>query len=72
MPLKQSIQVYKYIVLIGDPLKLFIENKEIDRIVAGGKNESFKFVRIHLDENLTWNHHLRAVKTKHLAQHYQI
>ena len=51
-------------VLVCDSLKLFIENKEIDRIGAGCKNESFKFVGIHLDENLTWNHHLKAVKNK--------
>ena len=29
---------------------------------SGCKNESFKFVGIHLDENLTWNHHVKAVK----------
>ena len=51
-------------VLVCDSLKLLIENKEIDRIGAGCKNESFKFVRIHIDESLTWNHHLRAVKNK--------
>jgi len=28
-------------------------NKEIDRLGAGCKNESFNFVGIHLDENLT-------------------
>ena len=42
--------------------KLFIENKEIDRIGAGGKNESFKFVGIQLNENL--NHHLKAFRNK--------
>ena len=30
----------------------------------GCKNESFKFVGVHLDENLNWNHHLKAVKNK--------
>ena len=48
-------------VLVCDSLKLFIKIKEIDRIGAGCKNESFKFVGIHLDENLTWNHHLSSV-----------
>ena len=28
------------------------------------KNESFKFVDVHLDENLNWNHHLKSVKNK--------
>ena len=53
MPLKQSIY-----------FKLFMGNKEIDRLGAGCKNESFKFVGIHLDENLTWNHHGKAFKNK--------
>ena len=74
MPLKQSIYFSeRKKVLVGDSIKLFIENKEIDKIGAGCINESFKLVGIHLDENLTWNHHVKAVKkTKHLAQclHY--
>ena len=49
-------------VLRCESLKLFIQNKEIDRIGAGCKNESFKFVGIHLDENLSWNHHHKAIK----------
>ena len=49
-------------VLVGDSLKLFIQSKEIEDIGAGCKNESFKFVGIHLDENITWNHHVKAVK----------
>ena len=57
-----SFQKENKIVLVGDSLKLFIENKEIDRIGAGCKNECFKFVGIHLDE--TWNHHVKAVKNK--------
>ena len=28
------------------------------------KNESFKFVGVHLDENLNWNHNLKSVKNK--------
>ena len=51
MPLKQS----KYL------LKFFIENKEIARIGAGYKNESFKFVGINLAENLTWKIMLHRV-----------
>ena len=44
--------------------KLFIDDKDIDREVTGCKNESFKFVGVHLDENLNWNHHLKSVKNK--------
>jgi len=55
-------------VLVGDSFKLFIENKEINRIGAGCKNESFKFVGIHLDETPT----LSCKKTLDLVQclHY--
>ena len=36
-------------VLVGDSLKLFIKNKEIDRIGPGCKNESFDYiVMLHL------------------------
>ena len=45
-------------------LKLKIDNKDIERVGTGCKNESFKFVGVHLDENLNWNHHLKAVKNK--------
>jgi len=41
-----------------------IDNKDIERVGTGCKNESFKFVGVHLDENLNWNHHLKAVKNK--------
>ena len=43
-------------------LKLQIDNKDIEKVGTGCKNESFKFVGVHLDENLNWNHHLKAVK----------
>jgi hypothetical protein len=45
-------------------LKLQIDNKDIERVGTGCKNESFKFVGVHLDENLNWNHHLKSVKNK--------
>ena len=45
-------------------LKLQIDSKDIERVGTGCKNESFLFVGVHLDENLNWNHHLKAVKNK--------
>ena len=42
-------------------LKLLID---IERVGTGCKNESFRFIRVHLDENLNWNHHLKSVKNK--------
>ena len=59
-------------VLVGESRKLYIENKEINRIGAGCKNESFKFVGIHLDENLTWNHHVKAVKNQIKFKNLQV
>ena len=47
-----------------ESLKLFIDDKEIDRIGTGCKNESFKFVGINLDEYLTWSYHIKAIKNK--------
>jgi len=44
------------------PFKLLIDNKDIERVGTGCKNSSFKFVGVHLDENLNWNHHLKWVK----------
>ena len=49
-----------------ESLKLFIDDKEIDRVGTGCKNESFKFVGINLDEYLTWSYHIKAIKTRHL------
>ena len=43
-------------VLVDESLKLFIENKKIDNIGAGCKNDSIKF-----DENLTCIHHLNPI-----------
>ena len=45
-------------------LKLLIDNKDIERVGTGCKTESFKFVGVHLDENLNWNHYLKSVKNK--------
>ena len=46
------------------PLKILVENKDIERVETGCKNESLKFVDVHLDEKLNWNHHLKSVKNK--------
>ena len=45
-------------------LHLRIENQHIDRIGIGCKEESFKFVGIHLDEHLSWNFHVKMSKIK--------
>jgi len=45
-------------------LKLLINNIDIERVGTGCKNEFFKFVGVHLEENLNWNHHLKSIKNK--------
>ena len=45
-------------------LKLSIDDKQIDRIGHGCREESFKFVGIHLDELLTWDSHAKVVQKK--------
>ena len=45
-------------------LHLNIDNEEIERIGFGCKEESFKFVGIHLDEYLTFDHHVKYVRGK--------
>ena len=45
-------------------LHLRIENQHIDRIGIGCKEESFKFVGIHLDEHLSWNFHVKMSQIK--------
>ena len=56
MPLKQNIYFSKENNLnFLSKIRKLMEG-------SGCKNEAFKFVGIHLDENLTWNHHVKAVK----------
>ena len=38
--------------------------KDIKRVGTECKNEFFKFVGVHLDKNLNWNHHTKSVKNK--------
>ena len=45
-------------------LKLLIDNKDIERVGTGCKNESFKFLGVHLNENPNWNNHLKSIKNK--------
>ena len=45
-------------------LKLTIDDEQIDRIGHGCREESFKFVGIHLDELLTWDFHAKHVYSK--------
>jgi hypothetical protein len=43
---------------------VIIKGEKIQKICEAGKEKSFKLVGIHLDENLKWNHHIKAVGKK--------
>ena len=51
-------------------LKLSIDDKQIDRIGHGCREESFKFVGIHLDELLTWDSHAKVVQKKQREEYF--
>ena len=43
---------------------LKIDNEVIERIGKNCPGESFKFVRINIDEGLSWRHHVNQVMNK--------
>ena len=43
---------------------LTINNQPIERISNTSDNKSFKFLGIHVDENITWKHHINYICTK--------
>ena len=53
-------------------LKLKIQNEDIDRIGEDCKEKLFKFVGVHLDEHLTWKHHLKHVRGKAASANYAL
>ena len=53
-------------------LKLLIDDKDIEKVGTECKNESFKFVGVHLDKSLNWNHHLKSVKNQSIQRSFCI
>ena len=49
-------------VLDFSDLNLFIDKENIDRIGMDCNENSFKFVRLHLDAFLSWNKHAESIK----------
>ena len=49
---------------IPDTFKLSIGGRDVERIGNNCNTKSFKFVGIHLDEFLTWEHHINHVINK--------
>ena len=44
--------------------KLFLQGKEVQRVHENGEETSFKLVGVHLDEGLTFKHHIKHVHKK--------
>ena len=55
-----------------EKIYLKIEGKNVDRIGKGCNEESFKFVGHHLDEFMSWDHHISHVKNKISKTNYVI
>ena len=47
-------------------------DKEIDRVGTGCKDDSFKFVGINLDENITWSYHIKEHKKQDITAVYAL
>ena len=47
-----------------EELSLSLCGDKIEQIHDAGKEKSFKLVGVHLDENLTWKHHIGHIRTK--------
>ena len=52
--------------------ELMIGGKAISRIGEGFKEKSFKFLGHHLDENLTWSHHMGHLNKKLVSANYAL
>ena len=53
-------------------LNLEIDNDNIERIGEDCKEKYFKFVGLHLDEFLTWDHHAKYVRSKAASTVYSL
>ena len=52
--------------------ELYIGGEAIDRIGENCNEKSFKFLGHHLDENLTWNHHINHVHKKLISANFAL
>jgi len=69
--LSLNVSKTKYIVFrtktmanLKPDFKITIGDKEVERIGNNCKSKSFKFVGVHLDENMSWDHHINHVINK--------
>ena len=69
---KQNTCFSKLRAVISMLEKLLIGGKSISRIGEDFKEKSFKFLGHHIDENLTWVHHMDHVNKKLVSANYAL
>lgn len=77
--LSLNISKTKYIVFrtnrmanVNPEFKITIGDREVERIGNDCNLKSFKFVGVHLDENMSWEHHINHVINKISSSNYAL
>ena len=52
--------------------QIFINGQPVDQITHTSSEKSFKFLGIHIDENLTWKYHIKHIAKKISNENYII
>ena len=77
--LSLNVSKTKYIVFrtnrmanLNPEFKITIGEREVERIGNDCNQRSFKFVGVHLDENMSWEHHINHVINKISSSNYAL
>ena len=65
--LNQNPSITRYIIFNAKTEQtdlIHMDNEKIERVWNQGKEKSFKFVGIHIDKKLKWDHHINKTSTK--------
>ena len=57
---------------VNPEFKITIGDREVERIGNDCNLKSFKFVGVHLDENMSWEHHINHVINKISSSNYAL